>query len=58
MQHEHKKWKVLKMDTTPGIGINARAAVPALDSIILLMVVAEGQLAPLLQLQHSLLEYQ
>ena len=30
MQHEHKKWKVLKMNATPGIGINARAAVPAL----------------------------
>ena len=30
MQHEHKKWKVLKMETTPAIGINAPAAVPAL----------------------------
>ena len=30
MQHEHKKWKVLKMETTPGIDINARTAVPAL----------------------------
>ena len=30
MQHEHKKWKVLKMETTPRININARAAVPTM----------------------------